>query len=232
LSDPGAIGFGLDQIKVSMDGITCRVNVGFSISSFTCTLDKNPNTTPRIRAGLYIPAVEIENVGFARPAPDFIEVPVTLTAISATVTTSGLSGGIPLGILGHGFPFSLSEAFTVTMCSKPAVVKSVENTQIGIVVPPCTIAEAPSSIVISFKGQTATISFIYDPNLVGPSVTGISPTSFSPVLKGTMTINGSGFGTDMSQLTAYLVNSTGFRVYQLNILSASDTQLLAKIPGG
>lgn len=47
-----------------------------------------------------------------------------------------------------------------------------------------------------------------------------------------MTITGSGFGTDKTALTAYLVNSTGFRVYQMNVLTATDTSITTKIPGG
>jgi hypothetical protein len=190
--------------------------VGLDISSFTCTVNKNPDNSPIIRAGSYIPVVEVKNVGFAQPIPNFTEVPVTLIATSTTGATVGLTGGIPLGIIGN----------------QSAVITSVDNTQIGIMVPPCDLADASSTIVVSYNGQTATLSYNYDPSIVSPSVTGISPTSFSPVLKGTMTINGSGFGTDMSQLTVYLVNSTGSRVYQMNVLSANDTQLSVKIPGG
>jgi hypothetical protein len=206
--------------------------VGLDIGLFTCTVNKNPDNSPIIRAGSYIPVVEVKNVGFAQPIPNFTEVPVTLIATSTTGATVGLTGGIPLGIIGHGFPFSLSETFSVTLCNQSAVITSVDNTQIGIMVPPCDLADASSTIVVSYNGQTATLSYNYDPSIVSPSVTGISPTSFSPVLKGTMTINGSGFGTDMSQLTVYLVNSTGSRVYQMNVLSANDTQLSVKIPGG
>ena len=118
------------------------------------------------------------------------------------------------------------------MCGIPAVIKSVTNIRIGIVAPACTAANAATSIIVAFKGQTATLNFNYNPSIISPNVSGISPTSFSPVLKGNMTITGLGFGTSASDLTVFLVNSIGERTYQMNVLSASDTELLVKIPGG
>ncbi len=46
-----------------------------------------------------------------------------------------------------------------------------------------------------------------------------------------MNITGSGFGTDPSLLTVYLTNSSG-NIYQMKVLSASDTLIKAGIPGG
>lgn len=224
VSDPSNIGFQLVDINVTLDGVRCRVNTGFSIDNFNCTLDKNPDNSPLARAGSYMPQVEIKNVGFAVRGASFVNINVSLAANSLTVTTSGLSGGNPIGIIGHGFPFSLSETpFTVTMCGTLAVIKSVTNTQIGIVSPPCTAANAATSIIVAFKGQTATLNFNYDPSIISPNVTSITPSSASPVLKGNMTITGSGFGTNINSLSVYLVNSLGIRTYQMNVLSASDT---------
>ena len=224
VSDPSNIGFQLVDINVTLDGVRCRVNTGFSIDNFNCTLDKNPDNSPLVRAGSYMPQVEIKNVGFAVRGASFVNINVSLAANSLTVTTSGLSGGNPIGIIGHGFPFSLSETpFTVTMCGTLAVIKSVTNTQIGIVSPPCTAANAATSIIVAFKGQTATLNFNYDPSIISPNVTSITPSSASPVLKGNMTITGSGFGTNINSLSVYLVNSLGIRTYQMNVLSASDT---------
>ena len=59
----------------------------------------------------------------------------------------------------------------------------------------------------------------------------ISPASHSPVLKGVMTISGSGFGVDKSVLKVNLVNGTEI-LYEMRILSVSDTELKCGIPGG
>lgn len=63
-------------------------------------------------------------------------------------------------------------------------------------------------------------------------ITSLSTNSASPVLKGTLFIYGNGFGTTRADLAVYLVNSTGFRVYQLNILDGNDTSLKVKLSGG
>jgi hypothetical protein len=48
-------------------------------------------------------------------------------------------------------------------------------------------------------------------------ITGISPSSASPVMKAVMNISGSGFGSDPSQLTVYLTNTSG-NIYQMKVL--------------
>jgi len=50
-------------------------------------------------------------------------------------------------------------------------------------------------------------------------------------MKGVMNITGSGFGSDPSQLIVYLTNSSG-NIYQMKVLSVTDTFIKAGIPGG
>lgn len=50
-------------------------------------------------------------------------------------------------------------------------------------------------------------------------------------MKGVMNITGVGFGTDVTQLTVYLTNSSG-NIYQMKVLTATDTLLKVGIPGG
>jgi len=221
----------VSAITVSIDGTKCNNNVGSNTESFTCTLESNSNGLPKIRAGSYVPTVDISGVGLAQPAPSFTNVSITLTASSVAGAASGLSGGVPITINGNGFPFSTAETpFSVTVCNKAAVVKTVSNSQIGIILPPC--ATTAATISIAFKGQTATLSYTYDDTIITPTVSSITPTSYSPVLKGSMNITGTNFGTVKGDLNVYLVNSTGHRVYQMNVLNVSDTQLTVKIPGG
>jgi hypothetical protein len=153
VSDPGEIGFTLAQINVTVAGTRCRTNIGYSISQFSCTLDHNTDGSPILETGSYTPQVEVVGVGFAAPVSDFVNISVSLTVNSSTVTTSGLSGGLPVGIIGNGFPFTATDpTFSVTLCGVPATVTSVSNTQIGIIAPPCTAANAASSIVVAYAG--------------------------------------------------------------------------------
>ena len=70
---------------------------------------------------------------------------------------------------------------------------------------------------MTYNGLTTNINFDYiNPSMVG-DIFSISPTSRSPVLKGVMTITGSGFGTDMSLIQVHLQNATG-KVYEMRVL--------------
>lgn len=46
-----------------------------------------------------------------------------------------------------------------------------------------------------------------------------------------MEITGSGFGTDVADITVHLTNSSG-KVYEMRVLSVEDTLITCGIPGG
>jgi len=87
------------------------------------------------------------------------------------------------------------------------------------------------NVQAAFSDFTATGDFTYLAVDNSVQILSISPNSWSPVLKGVMNITGVGFGTDATQLTVYLTNSSG-NVYQMKVLSATDTLIKAGIPGG
>ena len=55
--------------------------------------------------------------------------------------------------------------------------------------------------------------------------------SASPVLKDVMTITGSGFGSNISNVEVHLANYSG-RPYEMRILSINDSTIECGIPGG
>jgi hypothetical protein len=55
--------------------------------------------------------------------------------------------------------------------------------------------------------------------------------TWSPVMKGVIDITGTGFGTNLNNIQVYLTNSSG-NVYQMKVLSITDTLIKAGIPGG
>lgn len=232
ITDPGLLGFIPADVTVTIDGTPCPVSLASTIDALTCTVQSNDAGAPKLRAGSYKPVVEIKNVGFARPGASVSDITVGLVLSSLSNNTAPLSGGTIVGISGSGFPFDAT-GVTVNICGTTAFVNSVTNSQVGIMVPPCPAASASTGISVTYNGITSnTLAFTYDPTIVTPSISGVSPTSASPVLKNTMTVTGSGFGTDTTQLTAYLVNGTGFRTYQLNVLTATDTQVTVRLSGG
>ena len=77
----------------------------------------------------------------------------------------------------------------------------------------------------------STVDFTYANITESVTITSISPTSWSPVLKGVINIVGTGFGTNKDLLTVYLTNSSG-NIYRLKVLEATSTLIKAGIPGG
>lgn len=236
VTNPGALTYNTpNDFTITIDGQPCKAVTGTNSESLTCTLPVS-NGKPVIRAGAHTPFVEIANVGIVPTVAGFTPIQVTLTATATNpaVANVGLSGGANIGIVGHGYPLSLSDTpFTVNICGTNALVVSVSNTNIGVRAPACLAASLPANATVSYKGQTATVPFDYNSSIVSPTITQIAPTSASPVLKGFLEINGTGFGTDLSLLSAYLVNSTGSRVYALNVITATaGTYLKVRLPGG
>jgi hypothetical protein len=51
-------------------------------------------------------------------------------------------------------------------------------------------------------------------------------------LKGFITIDGNSFGTDSSAIKVHLLDSNSLPVYELNVDSVSDTEIIATLGGG
>ena len=75
-------------------------------------------------------------------------------------------------------------------------------------------------------------TFTYtDGSATAPVISSISPTSANPGIKGTLQIEGTNFGTDLSVVKVFLSNATG-KIYNLAILTLNDTNIKAGLPGG
>ena len=109
---------------------------------------------------------------------------------------------------------------------------SINNTCLVFVAPPCPAG--PSPIQLEYSGNNATIQFEYTSSSPSADIFSISPVSWSPVLKGVLTITGTGFGSVPSAISVYLLpkNSSANIGYQMRVLSVSNTQVTAGIPGG
>lgn len=231
VSYPNANGVELSTTLVTIDGVPCTGHVG-SIYNFNCTLPKNTDGSPKIRAGEYHPIVDIKKYGEAKPATNLAKIIVNLTLTSPAIPNIvGKAGGFPIIVKGKNLPhFYDPTTFAVTLCNKPAIVNFVNNTAMNITTPACTTASATLSA--TYNGKTASIFFNYDLAISEPIIQDLSISSASPVLKGSLRIYGTNFGTNKADLGVFLTDSTGFRVYQLNILEANNTQLLVKLSGG
>lgn len=79
--------------------------------------------------------------------------------------------------------------------------------------------------------MNASTDFAYTVANTTFEINSILPVSWSPVRKGVINITGIGFGTVVGDITVYLTNSSG-NVYQMKVLSVTDTLIKAGIPGG
>ena len=184
-----------------------------------------------MEADIIVPTVHVPSKGYADNSNILNQVNYDLTISSLSVNTGNVAGGLTVTMTGTGFPFDSTKTFTLQICDVPATVISVSNTQIKFITSKCGTAKA-TVVQLGFNSKSATSDFTYtDEAIVGPVLSAISPSSYSPVLKGFMIITGSGFGTVPGALTVWLQLSS-INKYQLNIIEVSDTQLKVRIPGG
>lgn len=149
--------------------------------------------------------------------------PITVNVVttSITATATGNNGGYLATIKGSGFPLDTSK-ITISVCSKNVIVKSVRNTEVIFVMPSCDSIGA-QNVAVSVGSKSATLQFTYtNASATAPMIASVSPSSANPAMKGKLTVTGTGFGSDATQLTAFLSNSTG-KIYQLQVLSVVDT---------
>lgn len=223
ISDPAGSNYPTSQITAKVDGQICATPTG-TFASFTCTLPANS-----VRAGSYDVEVVVAGAGLVSVQTGVAKLFYDLVLTSLSSATGGDNGGYAIQINGAGFPSDITQA-AITLCSKNVLVTSSSNTVTTIIVPACA-ASGAQTINYTFNGISKTIAFTYSTLTITPTVTSISPQSYSPVQKGVMTIIGTGFGTVANDITVYLSNSTG-KIYKMRTLSVNATTITCGIPGG
>lgn len=223
ISNPAGTNYPNSQITAKVDGQICTIATG-TFTSFTCTLPANS-----VRAGSYDVEVVVAGAGVVSVQTGVAKLFYDLVLTSLSSATGGDNGGYAVQINGAGFPSDVTQA-TITLCSKNALVTSTSNTVTTIIVPACP-ASGAQTISYTFNGISKTIAFTYSTPTITPTVTSVSPQSYSPVQKGVMTIIGTGFGTVVNDVSVYLSNSTG-KIYKMRTLSVNGTTITCGIPGG
>ncbi|KAL4508253.1 hypothetical protein ABPG72_003557 [Tetrahymena utriculariae] len=187
-------------------------------------------------AGTYKPEVFYQSNGFALSSS--VNTQLTIPTISRLSSNTIYSfGGADLTITGSFFPTSLTQDLQVTVDSKPATILSVSNNKI-IIRTPAQLTPGTVNIVVTYQtisSQAATIT-VNDSNAI--TITNIDKTIVSPVDKTLITVTGTNFGTDKTKLAAFLdsYDELGallvYAKYQVNIVSAQDTQVQVLLGGG
>ena len=191
-----------------------------TLTSLTCAIKKNEANGPTLVAGSMTPIVFLKGIGIVKLKPGVTPIQVSLITTSITSASNGNNGGYEATITGSGFPLDSSK-INITLCGKKATVKSIQNTNLKIIVPSCASVGA-QALSITLNGLTNTnLQFAYtDASATAPTITSVTPSSSNPAMKGKLTVAGTGFGSDSTKINAYLSNSTG-RIYQLIVLSTT-----------
>ncbi len=120
----------------------------------------------------------------------------------------------------------------ISLCGNPADITFLSNKQIDFIMPACS---TPNTyfLNVSFGSNSYTnLSFTYVAAAINlPAISSISPKTYNPMVKSTLNINGSNFGTNLSALKVYLTNSSG-RVYELKVISVTNVSIKCGLPGG
>lgn len=108
-------------------------------------------------------------------------------------------------------------------------VTLVSNQQIKFIIPLQQTSCDGSNNLLTFGGQSKPFTFAYNPSLA-TTVSALSKTSSSPILKSTIDITGTNFGTQ-STTKVFLVQD-GSKKYELSIVSISSTLISCILGGG
>ena len=224
---PDAALLTMDNLSVIFGESDCQIN-SVSLPNFTCSLPTNSNGTPIIVAGDYKPIVHLKNRGYLNISLNADSYPLT---VSSVIPASGtVTGGTWITLAGTGY----SSNTIVTVGGNDCVVKNSTNIEIVCVTPVGTVG---SSFIIVTQGSLTANSNHFSYSLSStPTISNLSITSASPVLKNDLTITGTNFGTDKNDLTVKLLSLSNDlkikRDYLCNIISLTGNEILCILEGG
>ena len=240
VTDPGAIGFTLVDLKITLNGERCNQVTG-TLASLTCKFNRNSVLNAALPAGINKPVVHVAQVGYPNTASIS---PITIPLVFSSMTPSALgsNGGVEGRIVGTGFPMIDTSQVQIVLCGNNVTkINSVSNELITFMIPKavttCTAGGArllqatTSSLTVGTSTQPiSTTDFNFDATII-PVITTLSKTSSSPIIKTSLTITGSRF-TNATNTQVFLVNGTGYRKYELTVSSVTTTQIQCILGGG
>ena len=182
-------------------------------------------------AGDVTPIFSITQYGIADLASGVNPLSIPLTCSALSVTIGGNNGGYLISLTGTGFPLDKS-LMSISVCGNQATINTINNINVDFYVPACSLLGNQSVTVTIGSSSCSSLSFDFnDGSATAPIITMLSPTSANHAVKGTLNISGSNFGSDSSVVKVHLANATG-KIYELPILSITDTLLKVGLPGG
>ncbi len=134
VTDAGAVGFALSDLKITLNGERCNSITG-TLASMTCKFAQNSAGNAALPSGTNKPIVHIAQVGYANTGSiSSITVPLVISSI--TPSSIGINGGLEGTIVGKGFPMSGKTGVTLNLCGNPVTeIISISNEQIKFIIP-------------------------------------------------------------------------------------------------
>ena len=109
LTDPASLGYTLNEVTIDIGGQPCSViNPSDPISSFTCQLEQNSDSTAQVPTGSYMPIATISSFGQVPSDPSVTPFIFPLALTSLSITSGGTNGGYSMVLSGTGFPLSIT----------------------------------------------------------------------------------------------------------------------------
>ena len=196
-----------------------------------CEFETSDSGSTMLPAGSDVPVFHIEGFGYAETSSlSSIETGLSVNSISPSQSSFG--GQIEATMTGSGFPLSMDQADEMEIVLCGAIVEeyiSVSNEEIVFIVPTVQTCSG-STYEITVNGKTSSIPFTYNAAL-GPSITSLSVTSSSPILKKSLVITGSSLG-NISSTTIFLYDENSTKKYELNAVEVSSTEITCILGGG
>ncbi|XP_057684607.1 fibrocystin-L-like [Corythoichthys intestinalis] len=206
-------GFGSDmeQVTVTVNNITCDI-LTLTNNQVDCTLGDNPG-------GEYLVMLYHHIKGFAQSNVTFT---YELTVNSVEPNEGSFGGGANLTIHGSGFDPLNSK---VLICNEECVVDRIASTSTHLY---CqsplnngsdSEASCTVSVINTLESVNMSSGFTYK-TMLTPVITEVSPQRGGTAGGTTLTISGSGFSTNLSEVTVTIAGSL------CDVKSANDTQIV------
>ena len=219
--------------SIKFGGAVCSIT-SFSLPEIKCEVPKDASNNNLIEAGDHKPVLLLKNRGYLPSAGTAIAVTPDVSAISPALASE--AGGQLLTLTGK-FLGTSAATTQVKFGTTDCVFLQASNNEIK-----CTLPVKPSgstTLTVTVNGKVWTDSaplFAYSTNKT-PTISGLSMSSASPVVKQDLVITGTGFGTDRNKITVMIRPKVpSATLYDIecytNNTVVTDTSITCNLSGG
>ena len=220
----------LDASKLSVHfGDSECSGVSVDNLSFSCTLAEAFEPT----FGMFYPNIYYEPIGYLMLQTDGLI--LQKSEVLASPSSISLGGGTRVSLTGINFsnPFARQPALPAKVIVNNIECELVSSSaeELVVITPP---SQNPGLAFVTIQSTfISQFAFLQYDASVTPTITSVTPATMSPADSGSLTISGSHFGTDQSQLTVRLEPEAASGIsYDCAVSQLSDTSITCSLQGG